>query len=222
MQQKTPTIAVLPRERTGTRYARRLRKEGRLPAVIYGHKIQPLHVSVDEEEILAHLHHGAHVMKLKIKGGKMETCLVKELQFGYLGDNVVHIDFARVNLDEEVTVHVHLSFVGESASAAKAGAILKHVMTELEVVCRVSEIPEEIKVDQSNMETVLTVGDVVLPPGIRTNVDPATPVATITFVHREEVTAGEEVEVTEVETEPEVISDVKAEEEPPSEDEEQE
>lgn len=222
MQHETPTITVMPRERTGSRYSQRLRKTGRLPAVIYGHKKEAIHVSVDEEDILNHLQHGGHVMKLQVEGGKLETCLVKDLQFGYLGDNLLHIDFARVNLHEEVTVHVHLDYVGESAAAAKAGAILKHIMTELEVVCKVSEIPEAIKVDQSRLETILTVDDIVLPAGVRTEIDPSTPIATINFVHREEVAAGEEVEVAEGEGEPEVISEAKPSEEAATKDEDKE
>ena len=92
----TPTISATSRERTGTRYSQRLRKQGRLPAVIYGHKKTPISVSVDEKEILTLLHSGAHVLEVKVEGGSKETCLVKDLQFGYLGDNVIHVDFARV------------------------------------------------------------------------------------------------------------------------------
>lgn len=215
MQQDTPTIAAQMRDRTGTRYARRLRNTGRLPAVIYGHRTDPIHVSLDEKEILTHLRHGSHVLKVDVEGAKTETCLVKDLQFGYLGDDVVHIDFARVNLDEEVTVNVHLDFRGEPEMAGKTGAIVKHAMTELEVVCKVSEIPEEIRVDQSSMETVLTVGDIELPPNLRTEVDPNTPVVTISFVQSEEA-VGEEAEVSEGGTEPEVISESKADEKPDS------
>ena len=75
----------------------------------------PIHI--DEKEILTLLQHGAHVLSVTVEGGKTETCLVKELQFGYLGDNVIHVDFARVKLDEEVRVQVRLNFVGESASS---------------------------------------------------------------------------------------------------------
>ena len=211
---KTPSVTATTRQRTGTRYAQRLRKQGRLPAVIYGHKTDPLSVSVDEKEIMAHLQRGTHVLSVHVEGGSKETCLVKDLQFGYLGDNVIHIDFARVDLDEEVRVNVHLNFVGEPASARKTGAILSHDLTELEVVCRVNEIPEEIRVDLNLMgeATVLTVGEVELPPGLRATADPGTPVSHISFVHKEEEAVGEEVEVTPGEGEPEVITEAKADE----------
>ncbi len=210
---KTPSITATTRERTGSRYAQRLRKQGRLPAVIYGHRTDPVSISVDEKEMLTHLKHGTHVLSLNVEGGSKETCLVKELQFGYLGDNVIHVDFARVELDEEVHVHVHLNFVGEPASARKTGAILSHDLTELEVICRVNEIPDEIKVDLNLMgeATVLTVSEVQLPPGLRATTDPGTPVAHISFVHKEEA-VGEEVEVVPGAEEPEVITEAKSDE----------
>ena len=210
---KTPSITATTRERTGSRYAQRLRKQGRLPAVIYGHATDPVSISVDEKEMLTHLKHGTHVLSLNVEGGSKETCLVKELQFGYLGDNVIHVDFARVDLDEEVHVHVHLNFVGEPASARKTGAILSHDLTELEVICRVNEIPDEIRVDLNLMgeATVLTVAEVQLPPGLRATTHPGKPVAHISFVHKEEA-VGEEVEVVPGAEEPEVITEAKPDE----------
>ncbi len=208
---QTPTIEVKARERTGSRYCRRLRAQGRLPGVIYGHKREPLAVSVDTKEMLSHLQQGTHVLALTVDGArKAETCLVKDLQFGYLGDTVIHVDFARVDLDEEVHVHVQLSFVGTPASAQKAGAILSHDLNDLEVICRVSHIPEEIKVDLNWMEdrTLLTVGELTLPEEIRAASDPGTPVAHVSFVHREEAVA-EEVEVAPASAEPEVITEAK-------------
>ena len=215
---KTPSLTATTRERTGSRYAQRLRKQGRLPAVIYGHETDPVSISVDEKEMLTHLKHGTHVLSLNVEGGSKETCLVKELQFGYLGDNVIHVDFARVDLDEEVHVHVHLNFVGEPASARKTGAILSHDLTELEVICRVNEIPDEIKVDLNLMgeATVFTVAEVQLPPGLRATTHPGTPVAHISFVHKEEA-VGEEVEVEPGAEEPEVITEAKPDEAEPGE-----
>ncbi len=112
MKHETPKIEAERREKVGSVYAQRLRKAGRLPAVIYGHKQDPVAVSVDEKEILAHLNHGTHVLDIAVKGAGSETVLVKDLQFGYLGDNVMHVDFARVDLEEEVTVLVTLLFSG--------------------------------------------------------------------------------------------------------------
>ncbi len=215
MAQKNPTITAQPRERLGSRYTQRLRRGGRLPGVIYGHKLDPMPIHIDEKEILTLLQHGAHVLSVTVEGGKTETCLVKELQFGYLGDNVIHVDFARVKLDEEVHVQVRLNFVGESAAAQKTDAILSHDLTELEVICKVNAIPEEIRVELSSLETVLTVGDLELPPGVRPAVDAAIPIAHVSYLRPEEA-EGEEVEVTAEAAEPEVITETKDEPEQPS------
>jgi large subunit ribosomal protein L25 len=187
---------------------------GRLPAIIYGHKKDPVAVSIDEKEILTHLHHGTHVLDIAVKGGGSETVLVKDLQFGYLGDNVVHIDFARVDLEEEVTVLVNLVYSGTAQAAAQAGAILSHDMTSLEVVCRVNDIPGEIPVDLNIMGegTVITVAEIELPTGVRAAVEPETVVTHITFVKQEEEAVGEEAEVAPEGSEPEVITEAKAEE----------
>jgi large subunit ribosomal protein L25 len=213
MKKGTPTISASPRERLGTRYSQRLRKAGKLPGVIYGHKANPVPIVVDEKETLIVLRDGAHVVNVAIEGGQPETCLVKELQFGYLGDNVIHIDFARVDLNEEVEVLVHLKFVGVPESAKKPGSILTHPMSELEVVCRVSDIPDEIKIDLSKMEDVFTVGEIQLPPNVRTKVPSGHIVAQVSFVAEEVVATPEAAEVGAVPTEPEVITEKKPTEE---------
>ena len=213
MKHKAPTVEARPREKIGSTYARRLRKTGRLPAVIYGHKKTPVAISVDKDEMLTHLRHGTHVLHIDVAGSPPETCLVKDLQFGYLGDNVIHVDFARVDLEEEVNVRVHLTFRGEPHAAARGGAILNYDLTDLEVVCRVNEIPEDINVDLMVMGEglMLTVADIELPPGIRTDLAPDTPVAHVSFVKREEeVAVGEEAEVPVEGAEPEVITEAKA------------
>ncbi len=211
MKHETPRIEAQRREKVGTTYARRLRKAGRLPAIIYGHKQEPIPVSVNEKEILLHPHHGTHVLDVNLPDSGSQTVLVKDLQFGYLGDNVVHIDFARVDLEEEVHVQVALNFSGEPHAAAQAGAILSHDLTSLEVICRVNQIPEEIRVDLTWMGegTLLTVGQVELPSGVRTPMGPGTPVSHISFVKKEEEIVGEEVEVAEGAGEPEVITEAK-------------
>lgn len=214
---QTPTLTATSRDRVGSRYAQRLRKTGRLPGVIYGHKANPEPISVDEKETLAALKQGAHVINLAVEGAEPQTCLVKELQFGYLGDNVIHVDFARVDLNEEVEVSVHLKFTGVPESAKKPGSILTHPMTQLDVICKVSEIPGEIKIDLSKMEDLFTVGEIQLPPGVRTKVPAHQIVAQVTFVAEEVIAAPEAAEVAAVAAEPEVITEKKAAEEPAAE-----
>ncbi len=212
MAHETPVITAERRERIGSRYCQRLRKQGKLPAIIYGHGIDPLPVQLNAKEVLHHLHHGQHVMNVDVAGAT-ETCLVKDLQFGWMGDDVIHIDFARVDLNEEVTVRVHLKFYGAPIEATKPGSVLTHDITELEVICKVKDIPGEIRVDLSKMGNVFHVGEITLPPGLRTELDPETVVAHISFVFEEAVAVGEAAAVAvEGAAEPEVIAETKAKE----------
>lgn len=209
MSHPTPTLKAEVRERIGTRYSQRLRKSGKLPAIIYGHGQAPVAIAIDQSEVLSHLHHGAHLFSIDIAGSGTETCLVNELQFGYLGDDVIHLDFTRVDLDEEVEVAVHLKFVGTPEAAKKPGAVLTHDLTELEIICKANNIPEEIRVDLSKMTEVFTVAELKLPEGVRTDIDPEHAVAHIDFIEEED--EGEAAEVS-GSAEPEVITERKDEE----------
>ena len=191
MSKETPVLVAKKRDKLGTRYTRRLRAAGELPANLYGHGSEPLPISLNEHSTLYALKKGAHVLALKFEDGATDTVLVKDLQFGYLGDNVIHMDLARVNLDEVVTVKVHLSFIGQPEAAKKPGAIIVYDMPDIELSCKVRDIPEEIKTDLSQLAgEALTVGMLKLPAGV-------TPVAgkdeTILRIQimKEEAAAGE-------------------------------
>jgi len=185
MSKDTPTLAASTRERTGSRYARRLRAAGQLPAVLYGHGMDPISIAINETEIIRHLTEGAHVFELDIEGRK-ETCLVKDLQFGWLGDNVVHIDMTKVDLDEIVTVNVKLVFKGTPKGASLVGAVLNQDLTELEVSCKVRDIPEEVIVQMDEMEESFNVGELELPTEISAVAPPETVVCHIVFKAEEE------------------------------------
>lgn len=204
MPNETITINTELRERTGTRFAQRLRKTGRLPGVIYGQDDAPTSISLDEKEVLEHLQAGARVVSLTV-GGNSETCLVKDLQFGYLGDNVIHIDFARVNLDQVVTVNVPVNTFGAPKLASEIGAMLEVIRNEIEVECKVSDIPTEIRVDITEMGEALTVGDIDYPAGVKPMLEPEKHIVHITFIKEEEA-EGEEAAVDADGAEPEVIS----------------
>lgn len=204
MSHEVPVLEAQPRERLGTRYAKRLRTTGRLPAVIYGHGSQPTHVSVDEKTTLAALRRGLHVFNVKL-GDTSETCLVKDLQFGWLGDNVVHIDLARVNLDEEVTVSVTIHFIGVPESSKRVGAVLTHDISELELSCKVRDIPESIRVDLTHMVgDLLTVAQLKLAPGLTAVSNPHSALARVVLVLEE--ATGEAATTATAAAEPEVLT----------------
>ncbi len=204
MSKETPTLVATKRDRLGSRYAKRLRTAGQLPANLYGHGTDPVAIAVNERDVLYALKHGAHVINLKFEDGATDTVLVKDLQFGYLGDNVIHLDLARVNLDEQVTIKVHLMFVGTPEAAKRPGAIVVHDMPEIEVRCKVRDIPEEIKVDLSQMGDVLTVGDLKLAANLEAASDPEAIVCRIQVMKEEEVVA--EAATAEGKAEPEVLT----------------
>jgi large subunit ribosomal protein L25 len=208
MSNETPQVKIELREKLGTRYAQRLRKNGRLPASIYGSGSDPVSVSVDEKEIITHLRHGSHVMKLDNGDGSPATVLIKALQFGYLGDNLIHIDFARVNLTQVVKVKVKLEIIGQPTQSSEIGAMLEIIRPEIEIECMVKDIPGSIQVDLSTVEEVFTVGDLELPDDVKTILDEARHIAHITFVKEEVEEEPVEVETVEgEESTPEVIGD---------------
>ncbi len=208
---QTPTLQAERRERTGTRYAQRLRKTGKLPVVIYGHGKTPVHAAVDYEQTEQAIHHGAHLLSIDLGEKKPETCLVRDVQYDYLGDNIIHVDLTRVDLSETVHVSVPLTWAGEERCTGlkHAGAYLEHLMTDLEVECRADRIPGEIRVDISELEVgqTITVEQLVLPDGVRTQQTPESAVISVHLsrVHEEEealeVEGAEEGEMAE----PEVI-----------------
>tara|TARA_B100000959_G_scaffold280161_1_gene341516 strand:+ start:690 stop:1358 length:669 start_codon:yes stop_codon:yes gene_type:complete len=212
MSNETPQIKIELREKLGTRYAQRLRKSGRLPASIYGSGSDPVSVSVDEKEIITHLTHGNHVMELDNGDGNPATVLVKDLQFGYLGDNLIHVDFARVNLTQVVTVNAKLNIIGQPVQSSALGAMLEIIRPEIEIECMVKDIPGMITVDLSTVEEVFTIGDLELPDGVKTTLDEARHIAHITIIQEEEIEDVDDSEVAEDETAaPEVIGDDAAE-----------
>jgi large subunit ribosomal protein L25 len=209
MSHETPTLDAKKRERLGSRFAKRERAAGLLPAVIYGHGAAPLSVTVNEKAMLTALKHGSHVINVRVEGGTTDTCLVKDLQFGYLGDNVIHVDLARVNLDEVVVVNVAMHFVGSPEAAKKAGNIVTHDMAQLEVKCKVRDIPEEVRIDLSMVMhgTTLTVGEVKLPAGVTPTLPPEYIICRVTTV-LEDAASGEAA-TAEAASTPEVIKEKK-------------
>jgi len=207
MGHDTPTLEVATRERTGSRYAKRLRDSGRLPAVIYGQGGDPVHVSADADQAIGHLENGTHVMDVCVDGGKSQTCLVKELQFGHLGDDLVHFDLARVDLDQIVTVNIPVNLTGTAKGTKETGAMLVVVRSEIEVRCKVSEIPSEIKADITELTEALTIGELDLPSGVEPTLDLDKHIAHIAYKAEETEAEGEETEVDADGAEPEVISE---------------
>ncbi|MFO0958045.1 MAG: 50S ribosomal protein L25 [Isosphaeraceae bacterium] len=170
------TIEAVPRDPaknagTGSRVSRRLRAQGRVPAIVYGHKQTPQPISVSREAVALLLKKASHLATLRIEGGS-ETVLVKDLQWDHLGKEILHVDFSRVSADERIETTVKLVATGQAPGQA-AGGILEVLMHDLRVTCRAGAIPDEVRVDIGNLgvDEGIHVRDLSLPEGVESRDD---------------------------------------------------
>ncbi len=200
---KASPIQARIRAKAGTRQAKKERKDGYIPAIVYGHKEENLLVSVPQKEFHSLLTHGVHLLELQM-GDKSETVLIKDVQYDYLGTNLVHVDFSRVNLNERVPVNVPVVLRGTPAGV-QAGGMLQQLQMEVELECLVTDIPEQLKVSVTNLEIgqSLYAKDIELPSGAKLLTEPDTVIAQVTEL-AEEAEEQQEEELAEA-TEPEVI-----------------
>lgn len=204
------TLKAIARTNMGTRRARDLRREGMVPGIIYGHKEPPVAFAVSEHDLGRLLQHGEHLVELDLDGQK-GNYLVKDVQYDPLGVQVVHVDFARVNLDEAVEVTVPVTLRGTPAGAADGG-VLMPALAVVKVRCLVTSIPEEIRVSVKDLKVgdVLHVRDLPALEGVTILLDGDAIVASCQRVAEEvaaPVVEGEEP------AQPEVIGKGKKEEE---------
>lgn len=208
MHEKSPVLRGELRERLGTRYAKRMREQGRLPAVVYGHGKEPTAISVDAKETIRHIKSGERVFTIEL-AGKKETVLLRDVQFDYLGDGIVHCDLSRVDLDEVTHAHVHVVLKGEAIGLKTVGTLLMHPVTELTVECKLRDLPGEIVVNVSDLNVggIIHASDIALPEGVKLRSDPGAILAQVTHVGAEEATG--EAATVEAGTQPEVIRERK-------------
>ncbi|MEQ9097180.1 MAG: 50S ribosomal protein L25 [Phycisphaerales bacterium] len=212
MHEDAPTLPARKRERMGSRYAKRLRDRGGLPAIVYGHGQDPLSVEFDAHEANIHFSKGERVFVLEMEGADNEFVLLQDLQFDHLGTHIIHADFRRVDLSERVEVTVPLEFVGNAKGLKTAGAVLTHPVTELHLECAVTNLPDVLEVDISNLgvDEMITAGEIPLPKEtMKLLTPPDTRVVSI-FVKAEieETSEGSEVDAA---ASPEVITEKKEE-----------
>src|SRR5262249_33039723 len=137
-------IRVEPRDSeknkgTGTRVARRLRKRGLIPAVIYGHKQAVVPVTLTRDDVWRVGKAPGHLAELDL-GGTTETVLIRDVQWDHLGKEILHLDFARVSAEEMVETEVPLELRGHAAGVA-AGGLVEHLVHSLRITCRAGSIP---------------------------------------------------------------------------------
>jgi large subunit ribosomal protein L25 len=203
---KTLQLEGQIRERTGSKAAARVRKEGRIPVIVYGHKQEPVAISLDAHDFVEGLHHGHRLIDVKV-GKNTQKMIVKDLQYDYLGRDIVHADLMRVDVTESVRVTVPIELKGTAQGTHEGGIVEEHA-DHLEIECLVSSIPDVIVVSVKDVGVgdVVHAGDVALPDGVKLVSSQDTIVVTCHLVAAAKTT--EEME-EEVPTAPEVIGEKK-------------
>jgi len=163
-------LRAVARTETGKGPAGRLRAEGRIPAVVYGSKAEPVAVAVDSRELqslIAREGASTAIVKLAIDGGKAETAMIKEIQRDPIRDKMLHIDFLKIAMDTKITAHVALAVVGDSAGV-REGGIVQQAMREVEVEALPMDLPESIEIDITDIAIgdSVRVSDLAAPPDV--------------------------------------------------------
>ena len=208
MSHETPVLEAETRTKLGSRYSSRLRDSGRLPAVVYGHKEGAAHVSVDARAFNEIADSSAHLIELKVDG-QAEPCLIKAIQYDYLDRDAVHVDFARVDLNEAVEVELGVEFTGEAVGLKESGAMLDAPHTTVVVACKANAIPDQLEhaIDELQVGQSVHASDLKLPAGVKLVTEGDLMLAHILVPSAAAATAGEDDA-----TEPEVIGEKKDEE----------
>lgn len=188
------------REGTGKGAARKLRAAGRVPAILYGHGMDPLALSVDSRELfhLLHTGAGANVLVDLVVDGTEHLALPRDVQRDHIRGRFVHVDFLSVRRDEKIHVTIPLRIVGESPGV-KAGGVLEHHLWELNVECLATDVPQAIDVDISGLEigSGVRVSDLKVRSGVTILTSPEDSVVAVTqpqVAVEEEEEAAEAVE----------------------------
>jgi len=158
------------RERAGKGASRALRREGRVPAVIYGGKEEPITIHLEEKEVVRQLmlgHFMNSIVMIKVGGDSVRT-LPKDVAFHPVSDRPTHIDFLRLAKDAKIEVAIPVIFTNEEESPGlKKGGVLNVVRHELELICESDKIPDEIEVDVTGKEVgdSIHISEITLPKG---------------------------------------------------------
>ena len=201
----TIEFTAFPRATEGRGASRRMRRTGKAPGIVYGGTAPPQPIELDHNALIHALKNEvfhASILTMKVDGTSTQV-LLRDVQMHPFRNEVLHVDFQRIDAARKIHMKVPLHFVNEALSPAvkSQGAIISHVMTEIDIACLPKDLPEFIEIDLSELDTAhsLHVSGVKLPPGVsvvshRTG-DPvvATAVVPKAIVETEEVAAEGEV-----------------------------
>lgn len=168
MSTKSVVLNVEERKEFGTSGSRRSRRGGKIPSVVYGRSSEPKSFLLKENEWTSSSRHGnIHLVELKPENGESLNALVKEVQFDYLSNKTLHIDFVEIKMDELITTSIALHVKGIAVGISQGG-VLEQLMHEIEISCLPGNIPESIEVDVTTLELdkAIHVKDLVMPEGV--------------------------------------------------------
>lgn len=207
-----------PRNVVGKK-VRQLRREGKLPAVVYGHKIDPKPITLDLRDATKILSTvtSSSLVSIMIEG-KEYPSLVREKQIDFIQRTLKHVDFQAVSLTEKIRAAVTIVFEGEAPALKDFDSILTSGLNQLEIEAYPQDLPETLVIDISNLKEVgdfISVQDIAVPENVEVLSNPEEMVAIISssYVAEEEVEGEEVVELEETSDEPEVIEKGKKEDE---------
>lgn len=147
-------LSVRPRKRIGKSGAREVRREGNIPAVLYGNGVEPTALVVEPEAIRRALANSAGrntVLEIEIEGGETRFSMLREIQKDPLGDRVIHLDFLAIDMEKPVSVSVPVNTNGRSEGERKGGRLEK-LMRTIEIECLPSDIPDSVEIDVSDLD----------------------------------------------------------------------
>ena len=166
-------ITAEPRTAQGKGASRRLRRAGKIPAILYGADKAPVSLQLDHQKMLVQTEHEAfysHILTIKT-GAVEEKVVVKDMQRHPVRKIIMHMDFLRINEAEELTLRVPLHFLNDEicVGVKQSGGVISHQMSDLEIICLPKDLPEFIAVDLANLALghTLHLADLVLPAGVR-------------------------------------------------------
>ncbi len=162
----TETLNVEVRPNVGKVANKHLRRQGKIPATLYGHGEASLSIAVNAEAFAVAMRH--HSRLVQLQGGVNESALIKALQYNTFGTEVLHVDFARVSTDERIEVDVSVELKGTSLGA-KSGGVISHILHEVQIECLATAIPEKLTINVTNLDKggELLVKNIDVPEGVK-------------------------------------------------------
>jgi large subunit ribosomal protein L25 len=159
-------LAVQSRDTQGKHNNRRLRRAGRIPAILYGHGLDNVPLAVEAESLTAAIRHGSRLVSLT--GAVSESAFIREVQWDTFGTDIVHVDFTRISEHEIVEVRVPVELRGEAPGVREGGVVVQHVH-EVEIACPASVIPEKLAVNVNHLalNASILLGSLDLPQGAK-------------------------------------------------------